>query len=219
MLVGVISDVHANLIALREVLADMPAVDALVCAGDVVGYNPWPSECVDELRDRGVPTIMGNHDRAVVTRTGFGGNSMADAGVQYALDVLDDDQTAWLEDLPEERHCFEGRMKLVHGHPDNPNRYTYPAMFSADLLDDEDVLVMGHTHVQAHEVYDDGIVLNPGSVGQPRDGDARAAYALVDLDDMWVEERRVEYDIPEVVYAIDEAGLPESTGQRLLKGR
>lgn len=219
MLVGVISDVHANLVALREVLGDMPAVDALVCAGDVVGYNPWPGECIDELRERDVPTIMGNHDRAVVTKTGFGGNSMADAGVQYALDVLADDQVEWLAGLPNERHCFDGRMKLVHGHPDDPNRYTYPALFSADLLEDEDVLVMGHTHVQAHEVYDDGIVLNPGSVGQPRDGDSRAAYALVDLDDVSVEERRVEYDVPEVVYAIDEAGLPESTGQRLLKGR
>ncbi|MFQ3318788.1 MAG: putative phosphoesterase [Natronomonas sp.] len=219
MLIGVISDIHANRVALDAVLSDMPDIDEVVCAGDVVGYNPWPADCVDAMRERDVPTIMGNHDRAVVTGTGFGGNSMADAGVQYALQVLDDDRTEWLAGLPEERHRFDGRLKLVHGHPDDPNRYTYPALFSEELLDDEDVLVMGHTHVQAHEIYDDGIVMNPGSVGQPRDGDPKAAYSVVDLEAMTVEEHRVEYDVGEVIDAIEAAGLPEGTGTRLLKGR
>lgn len=219
MRIGVISDVHANRVALRAVLVDMPAVDALVCAGDVVGYNPWPADCVETLRDRAVPTVMGNHDRAVVTQTGFGGNGMADAGVQYAQEVLTDDHVEWLRGLPTERTCFDGRLKLVHGHPDDPNRYTYPGLFSSALLDNEDVLVMGHTHVQAHETYDEGVVMNPGSVGQPRDGDPRAAYAVVDLDELVVDERRVEYDIEAVVEAVTSAGLPEGTGRRLRKGR
>ena len=219
MLVGVISDIHANRVALEAVLADMPDVDALVCAGDVVGYNPWPAECVDALRERDVPTIMGNHDRSVVTETGYPGNRMADAGVHHALDELDDDQLEWLRSLPTERLCFDGRMKLVHGHPDDPNRYTYPGLFSATLLEDEDVLVMGHTHVQAHESFDEGVVMNPGSVGQPRDEDPRAAYSVVDLDDLTVEERRVEYDVEAVVEAVEAAGLPEGTGTRLRKGR
>jgi len=219
MLVGVISDVHANRVALDAVLADMPDVDALVCAGDIVGYNPWPAECVDELLDREVPTVMGNHDRSVVNRSGYPGNRMADAGIHHALDHLDDDQLAWLGDLPNERTCFGGRVKVVHGHPDDPNRYTYPALFSADMLESEDVLVMGHTHVQAHEVYDEGVVMNPGSVGQPRDEDPRAAYAVLDLDALTVEERRVTYDIEAVVDAVRDAGLPEGTGTRLRKGR
>lgn len=219
MRIGVISDVHANLIALREVLADMPDVDRLVCAGDVVGYNPWPAECVDALRDRDVPTIMGNHDRSVVTGTGYPGNSMADAGVRHAREQLDDDQLAWLRGLPTERHCFDGRLKLVHGHPGDPNRYTYPALFSADMLESEDVLVMGHTHVQAHEVFEEGVVMNPGSVGQPRDEDSRAAYAVVDLEALSVEEHRVEYDVEAVVDAVEEAGLPRGSGTRLRKGR
>lgn len=219
MLVGVISDIHANRVALEAVLADMPDVDALVCAGDVVGYNPWPAECVDALRARDVPTIMGNHDRSVVTETGYPGNRMADAGVHHALDELDDDQLEWLRGLPTERLCFDGRMKLVHGHPDDPNRYTYPGLFSATLLEDEDVLVMGHTHVQAHETFDEGVVMNPGSVGQPRDEDPRAAYSVVDLDDLTVEEHRVEYDVEAVVEAVEAAGLPEGTGTRLRKGR
>ena len=219
MRVGVISDVHANRVALEAVLSDMPAVDGLVCAGDVVGYNPWPADCIETLRDRDVPAVMGNHDRAVVTKTGFGGNSMADAGVRYAEDVLSDGHVEWLRGLPTDRTCFDGRLKLVHGHPDDPDRYTYPGLFSSRLLDDEDVLVMGHTHVQAHERYDEGVVMNPGSVGQPRDGDPRAAYAVVDLDSLVVEERRVEYDIERVIEAVADAGLPEGTGARLRKGR
>ena len=173
MLVGVISDVHANRVALRAVLEDMPEVDRLVCAGDVVGYNPWPADCVDALRDRDVPTVAGNHDRAVVTGAGFGANGMAHAGVEHAR----------------------------------------------ESLDDEDVLVMGHTHVQHHERYDDGIVLNPGSVGQPRDDDPRAAYAVVDLGAPTVEEHRVEYDVDRVVEAVEAAGLPRQTGERLRKGQ
>ncbi|WP_336136490.1 metallophosphoesterase family protein [Natronomonas amylolytica] len=219
MRVGVISDIHANRIALREVLDDMPDVDAVVCAGDVVGYNPWPSDCVEAMRDRDIPTIMGNHDRAVVNGVGYPGNRMADAGVHHAIDELDDDQLSWLGSLPEERTCFDGRLKLVHGHPDDPDRYTYPGLFSEDLLADEDVLVMGHTHVQGHETYDEGVVMNPGSVGQPRDSDPRAAYAVVDLDELTVEERRVEYDIEGVIEAIQDAGLPKDTGKRLRKGR
>ncbi|MEF8777769.1 MAG: metallophosphoesterase family protein [Natronomonas sp.] len=219
MLVGVISDIHANRIALRAVLEDMPPVDALVCAGDVVGYNPWPAACIDDLRERDVPTVMGNHDRAVATATGFGGNGMADAGARYANEVLDTERIEWLKNLPETRRCLDGQIRLVHGHPDDPNRYTYPSLFSPELLGSESVLVMGHTHVQAYEQYDDGIVLNPGSVGQPRDGDPRAAYALVDLEELTAENRRVEYDIERVVEAIEAAGLPKGTGTRLRKGR
>ena len=97
MLVGVISDVHANRVALRAVLEDMPEVDRLVCAGDVVGYNPWPADCVDVLRDRDAPTVAGNHDRAVVTGAGFGANGMAHAGVEYDVDrVVEAVETAGL---------------------------------------------------------------------------------------------------------------------------
>ena len=154
-----------------------------------------------------------------MTGAGFAGNGMADAGVRYAREELDDERIEWLAGLPDQRLGFDGRMKIVHGHPDDPNRYTYPAQFSADLIDEEDVLVMGHTHVQAHETDDDGVVLNPGSVGQPRDEDPRAAYAVVDLDTLAVDERRVEYDVDRVVDDIADAGLPRDTGQRLRKGR
>lgn len=218
MNVGVISDVHGNRVALNAVFDDMPPVDELVCAGDVVGYNPWPGACVDRVRERSIPTVMGNHDRATTTGTAFGFNSMAGAGVEYAREQLDADQMDWLGGLPDERTEFD-RVKVVHGHPDDPDRYTYPDLFGPEMLGEEDVLVLGHTHVQHHEIYDEGIVVNPGSVGQPRDGDPRAAYAILDLDAMTVEERRVEYDVDAVERAVAEAGLPDAIGSRLRKGR
>ncbi|MDQ2050307.1 metallophosphoesterase family protein [Natronolimnohabitans sp. A-GB9] len=222
MQVGLVSDIHGNRVALEAVLEDMPAVDELLCAGDVVGYNPWPAECVAELRERGVPTVMGNHDAAVVEGTAFQFNSMARAGVEHARAELADDQLEWLESLPTERLECDGRVKLVHGHPDDPkrySRYTYPREFSPGMLDDEDVLVLGHTHVQGVEQSTEGIVVNPGSVGQPRDGDPRAAYAVVDLEALTVETHRVEYDIEAVQDAVREAGLPERIGQRLARGK
>ncbi|EMA55112.1 metallophosphoesterase family protein [Halococcus salifodinae] len=219
MQVGVVSDIHANRVALDAVFEDMPPVDGLVCAGDVVGYNPWPGDCVDRVREREIPTVMGNHDRAVASGTAFAFNGMARAGVEYAREALIDDQQDWLDSLPDERTVFDGQVKIVHGHPDDPDRYTYPDLFGAELLDDEDVLVLGHTHVQHHETYDAGIVMNPGSVGQPRDGDPRAAYAILDLDELTVEERRVGYEIERVERAVTESGLPEEIGTRLRKGR
>jgi putative phosphoesterase len=218
MKIGVVADIHGNEVALSAVLDDMPPVETIVCAGDVVGYNPWHGACVDAVRERGMPTIMGNHDRAVIGEENVHFNSMAGAGVQHARETLGEEQLEWLRTLPEERVEFDGRVKIVHGHPDDPDHYTYPAEYTAGLLDDEDVLIMGHTHVQTHSVYDEGIVMNPGSVGQPRDGDARAAYAVLDLQDMSVAEHRVEYDVDAVVEAVEEAGLPTQIGARLKMG-
>jgi putative phosphoesterase len=225
MRLGVIADIHGNLPALEATLDDLPAVDGLVCAGDVVGYNPWPVECVDAVRDREIPTVMGNHDRAVARDAGFRFNAMAKAGIEYARERLDEPRLSWLGALPDERHLVDGRVTVVHGHPDDPDRYTYPEEFSAGMLDGEDLLVTGHTHVQGHRVFDAGVVLNPGSVGQPRDGDPRAGYAVVDLDAgtggeaVTVEERRVEYDVDAVVATVRESGLPDRIGTRLYEGR
>lgn len=219
MQIGVISDVHANIVALEAVLEDMSEVDMLVCAGDVVGYNPWPGECVDQIRESGMPTIMGNHDRAVVTGEYPGFNDMAVAGVEYAREHLSEEQVGWLADLPTEQLLVDDRVKIVHGHPDDPDHYTKPEEFSPDLLEDEELLIMGHTHVQNHEIYDEGIVLNPGSVGQPRDRDHRAAYSIVDLDEWTVAEHRVEYDTDSVIHEVVDAKLPQQIGFRLTQGR
>jgi putative phosphoesterase len=231
MRVGVISDIHGNRVALRAVLEDMPSVDRLICAGDVVGYNPWHADCVDAMRGEPgalpegpwptvpIPTVMGNHDRAVAGATPFTFNGMAQAGVEHAKKQLSEEQVAWLADLPDEMLLCDDRVKMVHGHPDDPDHYTYPEEFGPELLSGEELLVMGHTHHQHHEVYDEGIVCNPGSVGQPRDGNYRAAYAVVDLDERTVDEHRVGYDTGAVIDAVEEAGLPREIGFRLTQGR
>ena len=218
MRIGVLSDVHANAVALDAVLADMPPVDRIVNAGDVVGYNPWPEACVETVRERAAVSVMGNHDLKVATGTNFVGNRMAQAGIRHAIEELGTEQREWIASLSDSRRCCTDRVKVVHGHPDDPNHYTYPEEFGPHLLGEEDVLVMGHTHLQHAEQYEEGIVLNPGSVGQPRDRDPRAAYAIVDLDALSVETRRVEYDVDAVVDAIEAAGLPERTGARLRRG-
>lgn len=219
MRVGLVSDIHGNRIALDAVLDDMPPVDHLLCAGDVVGYNPWPTACIETVRKREIPTVMGNHDRAVAKNTAFRFNAMAKAGVEHARNELTEGQLEWLAGLPEERTELDGSVKIVHGHPEDPDHYTYTDEFSSDLLGEEELLVLGHTHVQAHAIYEEGIVCNPGSVGQPRDGDPRGAYAIVDLDRREIEEHRVEYDIEKVIDVVETAGLPERTGTRLRNGR
>jgi len=225
MRVGLLSDVHANLVALEAVLDDMPPVDEVVCAGDVVGYNPWPGDCVDRVRAVAAATVEGNHDRNVGTPGRYRANEMAYAGLQLARTELSPDQRRWLDDLPDREVLLDGRLLLVHSHPDpgRAGRYVYPAEFPAlaPYLDDHDVLVLGHTHVQHEERVDDTLVVNPGSVGQPRDGDPRAAYAVLDVvdDGVTVELRRVEYDVDRVQAAVEAADLPERTGTRLAAGR
>lgn len=219
MRLAVISDIHGNLPAFETVLEDLPDVDRIICAGDVVGYNPWPQACVDIVRDRGIPCVQGNHDRAVASSTGFRFNHMAQAGVEYATKTLDNGALEWLRGLPNTMSLYDGQVRIVHGHPEDPDRYTYPDDFSPDLLGDESLLVMGHTHIQHAETFPEGIVLNPGSIGQPRDHDPRAAYAIVDLSANTVDLQRVAYDIERVRDRIVAEGLPPGLGTRLENGR
>ena len=226
---GVVADIHGNLPAFEAVIHAMPAVDQWLCAGDIVGYNPWPADCLAQVRDLDAATVMGNHDRAVASDTGFRFNSMAAAGVTYARDELSEDALEWLDSLPNRRTIDGGDILLVHGHPENPDRYTYPDEFSPAMLENNArVTITGHTHVQGVREFEEGVVMNPGSVGQPRDGDPAAAFAVLDIGDgddasgiseITVETRRVSYDIDRVIDAVEDAGLPEKIGTRLRSGR
>jgi putative phosphoesterase len=222
MRLGVISDVHANRVALDAVLEDMPPVDDLVCAGDVVGYNPWPAACVETVRERCSVTVEGNHDRTVETPDRYAHNEMAHAGLEHAKAELDESQRQWLRELPRSvEHC-DSRVLLVHDHPEHRDRYVMPRQFPnlRQYLDDYDALVLGHTHVQHAETVDGCLVVNPGSVGQPRDGDPDAAYAVLDTDadPVSADLRRVPYDVEAVQRAVEDAGLPARTGERLARG-
>lgn len=211
--VGLISDIHANAVALNAVLADMPAVDALVHAGDVIGYGPSPNECIARLRDHDAQSVRGNHDEAL-----FGG-PVYESGDEYAQRTITAENREWLANCPAERTLFDGRLKVIHGNPIERFRYTYPADFRAELLTEEDVLVLGHTHKQGKAEFDDGVIVNPGSVGQPRDGDERAAYAVLDLKTRSVTLARVSYDIQQVADRIDETPVSARNAQRLSTGR
>ncbi|MDQ2074719.1 metallophosphoesterase family protein [Haloarcula sp. H-GB4] len=207
--IGLLSDIHANAVALRAVLDDMEPVDALVCAGDIVGYGPSPQACLHMIRDREIPTVVGNHDREVVRGMTW------ESGDEYARRVLSADDIEWLGDLPRELRLFDERLKIVHDPPDEQDRYTEPADFVPTLLEDEDVLVLGHTHIQHAETFNDGLVINPGSVGQPRDGNPDAAYAIVDLSDLSVDLYRVPYDIERVQQRIEGTSISDRNGERL----
>jgi putative phosphoesterase len=220
MRVGLISDVHANRPALEAVLDDMPPVDEVVCAGDVVGYNPWPADCVDVVRERARVTVEGNHDRNVETPERYRANRMAEAGLEHARDRLSESQLAWLRDLPDRATRYDDRLLLVHSHPTRTDEYVYPDGFPAvaAAADEYGAVVVGHTHVQHASIHDGTLVCNPGSVGQPRDGDPRAAYAVLDTESMTADLHRVAYDVATVREAVAAAGLPERTGARLERG-
>jgi len=223
MRVALLSDIHGNELALRSVLADLSAVstDLVVCAGDIVGYGPDPADCVSIIRDEADICIAGNHDRVVKTPERYRGHPTAGPGLQHAYAELDDEQLDWLTELPERRRLHDYSITLAHSHP-NPtknDRYVYPADFEAvGSTVETELLAMGHTHVQAAEIVEDTLVVNPGSVGQPRDGEAGAAYAIVDLADQTADLRRVEYDIDDVRDRVRKADLPDETWQRLEKG-
>lgn len=219
MEVGLISDVHGNKPALTAVLEELDDVELIINAGDVVGYNPWPAACLETVRERARYSVRGNHDRAVGSTSGFRFNSLAQAGVEYAREQLSEPQRDWLATLPETRTVLDGTIRVAHGHPEDPDRYTYPEEFAPEMLDGESLLVLGHTHVQHAEQYETGAIVNPGSVGQPRDGDPRAAYAVVDTDTWEVTLNRVAYDITAVQDAVSAAGLPREIGTRLNEGR
>lgn len=222
MKIGILSDIHGNLPALEAVLDDLSTVDEIVCAGDVVGYNPWPGECVERVRDVADVCVQGNHDRKVEHPTEYSHNEMARAGLEHAQRELSDEQVRWLSDLPRRTTIVDGYVRLVHSHPDPEKlgRYVRPRDFPRmrPYLDNFDALVLGHTHVQ-HRAYVDGrTIVNPGSVGQPRDGNPRAAYAILDTGEISFDLRPVEYDINRVIDKVEDSDSPVETGTRLLDG-
>lgn len=230
MKIAFISDVHGNEIALQAVLDDMPPVDDIVSLGDTVGYGPRPAEAVELVRDHTSATLKGNHEQYFSDPEQASGNEMAYEGIQYAREQLSQEQSDWISSLSPQELLFDDRVLATHGWPDpeTPYKYIRPGNVTkmVPYLRDSPakVLTAGHLHVQFKQdltrFHDDaGLFFNPGSVGQPRDNDPKAAYAVLDLDDVSVNLRRVEYDVDAVIEQIEDAGLPEDTGSRLIGGR
>jgi len=240
MRVAVLSDIHSNLVALDAVLAHAGSVDAVWHLGDVVGYGPDPDGVVARLIEVGAVGVRGNHDAAAL-----GGreiewfNPEARAAAEWTRDTIDATTRAWLSALPE-RHVIE-RMTLVHGSPRDPIReYISTAEVALENLAvlETDLGLHGHTHVpvafwvgaddalrvlapepgDSVELDGQRALVNPGSVGQPRDGVPDASYLVLDPDSAAVTWHRVPYDIPAVQAAIRAAGLPGRLADRLAFG-
>lgn len=247
MRILVLSDPHANLTALDTVLSTVKGRwDACVCLGDVVGYGPDPDEVTSRVRELDATTIRGNHDKAatrLMDTSDF--NPIAKAAIDWTHDKLSAENLAWLAALPQGPLETMG-IVLVHGAFQDEDEYVFtPAQALDGLLDSTAaVTFFGHTHHQGGFSYRDSslevlpirpratesfaplrlesgrrYLLNPGSSGQPRDGDPRAAFAIADLDHNVVEFWRVPYDIGAVQERMRRAKLPEPLVQRLQVGR
>ncbi len=197
--------------------------EAVVHAGDVVGYNSFPNEVIGLLKSRRIRSIRGNHDRAVVSGNTSWFNPYAARAVEWTREQLTETSLEYLRSLPPHlvMETGEATIRIVHGSPRDEDEYVFPQQASPLLLDEGecDVLVMGHTHVPFVLRTARGLVVNAGSVGQPRDGDPRAAWVLLDPEEPWAEVQRVTYDVTSVYDEVLRVGLPEMLADRLLVGR
>jgi predicted phosphodiesterase len=243
----ILSDIHSNLTALNAVVdAAEGRWQKAVCLGDLVGYGPDPNGVIDRIQELGAVTIRGNHDKAIAgLMEGEEFNPIAQFAVQWSRDQLRPENRTYLEELPQGPHSIEN-FSIVHGALHDEDEYVVtPALAVDGLLSAPTPLTFfGHTHIQGGFTYrDDNIgvlhmkpatgkhfatltleegtryLLNPGSIGQPRDGDSRAAFAIFDKDKSLVEFWRVPYDIEAVQQQMTREGLPEPLIQRLTFGR
>ena len=244
MLIAIIADPHANLEAVTAVMAeiDRRRPDRILCLGDLTGYNANPNEVVEIIRDRNIPTIMGNHDAAVCgLEDPWFFRAIAKRAVQWQLQELREGNRQWLSRVPEQI-ALNGTCLGVHGSPASRDEYIVDwldAMRQLEFLNGRDISVcfFGHSH-RASFFSEHGnnvairpapgviklqpgnrYFINPGALGQPRDRDPRAAFGLFDTDQMTFEFCRVEYDIDTCMRKIIKAGLPRELARRLKKGK
>jgi len=235
---AVISDIHANLEALRAVLehADAAGAESLICLGDVVGYNADPAACVDLLRSRpGLRCLLGNHDAMAVDDAPIEGiNPMAHAAITWTRDQLDAERKAWLRALP--LVIEDDDAVYCHASLDDPGDWRYVKTMDAAVRhfahQKKPVGFIGHSHVAFAWRERDGRIdlireaeldlalserwlISVGSVGQPRDHDARAAYVMFDTEARSAIHVRVDYDVAAAQRKILDAGLPARLAERL----
>jgi len=243
----ILSDLHANFTAFEAALAAATGQwDAAVCLGDIVGYGPDPVIVSEKIRELTKEVIRGNHDKAVAgVMSSDDFNPVAKLAVDWTREVLRPELLEWLAALPAGPRKAEG-VVMIHGAFQDEDEYVFtPAQALEGLLDSSTTLsFFGHTHHQGgFSYYQSDIevlplrprqsetfsalqlepgykyLLNPGSIGQPRDGDPRAAFAIADFDHNVVEFWRVPYDIPAVQERMRQASLPEPLIHRLTLGR
>lgn len=234
----VISDIHANLAALEAVLADAEGEwDQIWCLGDVIGYGPDPNECVALLREQEHLSLSGNHDWAVLGRLDRDSfNDDAQVAISWTQRVLTEESQQYLEALPS--LVVEEPFTLAHASPRQPVwEYILESVTAAANFDhfDTPYCLVGHTHFpviyeqsgrasaealaplyfEPFSLNDVRLIVNPGSVGQPRDYDPRAAYAILDTAELTWEHRRVAYPVERTQSRMSNFGLPYRLISRL----
>jgi predicted phosphodiesterase len=240
MRIAIFGDIHANLEAFEVVLADArdQGCTSYICLGDVVGYNANPRECLQIVQSLKCPVVKGNHDDYASSDNSLESfNPLAEVAIQWTRDQLNPSEKIWLGGLP-----FISKVRgftVVHASLDDPGGWGYvlnqldaAASFSKQTTE---LCFFGHTHTPRAYIKDSSVVglpfeqlilepgkryfVNAGSVGQPRDGDWRAAYVVFDQEKRLIRLRRLRYDLPKTQGKILAAGLPPRLADRLAFGK
>jgi putative phosphoesterase len=236
MKIATFSDIHSNAPALTNVLRDVNKqdIDEVYCLGDLVGYGPCPNTVIEILRNKDIPTIMGNYDEGIGFEKGECGCAYTSPeeiangqkSVDWTTQATTEKNKEYLRSLLD-KISFEAdgyKVLLVHGSPRRINEYLFEDRREDSLRRiieplDIDVMVCGHTHKPYHRIIDGVHIINDGSVGKPKDGDSRACYAVINFSgSIEVEFRRVEYPVDDVASMVLDVGLPEAFAEDLRNG-
>ena len=215
-MIAILSDIHGNHIALMAVLKaiDDMGIKDIYCLGDTVGYYPLVNEVCDELRKRNVKSVMGNHDWYMAADSFCERSNSVNDTLEYQKKVISNENLSWLKLLP--INLQVGELSMVHGGWTDPiDEYLKPSKEYFDKVGGK-YFCSGHTHVPVIEDYGDKKYCNPGSVGQPRDGDNRASFATWDGSNFAIH--RIEYDFEAVGQLMEQAGFSGYYYERLAVG-
>ncbi len=245
MLIGVLGDIHSNIEALKAVWQELSGkgCDKFISTGDIVGYGASPSECIDFIREKEIESVRGNHDQYTTEEeSDWKIQPYAREAILWTQDKLDRKDIDWLKNLPISR-SFSG-IQWTHASLEFDDGKQWPYVLNTNsalfhfFVQTEPFCFYGHTHIPLlftlaerqisfemltsrcfPNLPDAKFLINPGSVGQPRDFDSRASAALFDLEDNSVTLLRVEYDIASAQKKILDAGLPKTLAERLESGK
>ena len=218
-MIAIISDIHGNYPALKNALEEIDrlGITDVISLGDIAGYYPMINECIDELRQRKIVNLMGNHDYYLCSNTEITRSKSASDLLDYQRKVISKENLEWLSQSAEFYHKED--ISMVHGgwnHPKEEYLYNVSDSYFEDL--NFNYFFCGHSHVQKLIRMKSGkIFCNPGSIGQPRDGDPRAAFAVFKKGR--VELKRIEYEIDSIVNTTKSLGFPDSYFMNLYEGK
>ncbi len=237
MKLAVLSDIHANLHALEVIWSDIEAQspDQVYCLGDLVGYSAYPNEVIDFIQSREIPTIMGNYDDGVgFDRDDCGcvykdpeQDRLGQLSLMWTLEQTTTENKEYLQSLVAQIRLDDlpSSVLMVHGSPRKMNEYLYEDRPDATFeriskVANAEVILYGHTHLSYQKTVSGTRFINTGSVGKPKDGDPRAGYVVLTLDNgrVGVEFRRVEYDVPAAAKAVRDSDLPDQFAELLETG-